>query len=99
VGSVPIARSTLKATPGHAGLQDWGQDIDPMRKSWEIDAEGVAPLQRRQDIESRRAVPMSLVTSIERPWYLHCSVAKIGSLPGRGRASDQTSLGKLGVWG
>jgi hypothetical protein len=22
VGSVPIARSTLKATPGHAGLQD-----------------------------------------------------------------------------
>jgi hypothetical protein len=27
-------------TPGHAGLQDWGQDIDPMGKSWEIDAEG-----------------------------------------------------------
>jgi hypothetical protein len=36
---IPIARSTLKATPGHAGLQDWGQDIDPMGKSWEIDAE------------------------------------------------------------
>jgi hypothetical protein len=36
VGSIPIARSTLKATPGHVGLQDWGQDIDPMGKSWEI---------------------------------------------------------------
>jgi hypothetical protein len=24
-----------QATPGHAGLQDWGQDIDPMGKSWE----------------------------------------------------------------
>jgi hypothetical protein len=31
-----------QATPGHAGLQDWGQDIDPMGKSWEIDAEGAA---------------------------------------------------------
>jgi hypothetical protein len=30
----------FQATPGHAGLQDWGQDIDPMGKSWEIDAEG-----------------------------------------------------------
>jgi hypothetical protein len=27
--------STLEATPGHAGLQDWGQDIDPVGKSWE----------------------------------------------------------------
>ena len=24
-----------QATPGHAGPQDWGQDIDPMGKSWE----------------------------------------------------------------
>src|SRR5258708_3255339 len=24
-----------QATPGHPGLQDWGQDIDPMGKSWE----------------------------------------------------------------
>jgi hypothetical protein len=29
--------------PGRfTGLQDWGQDIDPMGKSWEIDAEGAA---------------------------------------------------------
>jgi hypothetical protein len=31
-----------QATPGHAGLQDWRQHIDPMGKSWEIDAEGGA---------------------------------------------------------
>src|ERR1700733_14812724 len=23
------------ATPGNAGRQDWGQHVDPMRKSWE----------------------------------------------------------------
>jgi hypothetical protein len=40
VGSIPIARSTLEVTPGHAGLQDWGQNIDPMGKPWEIDAGG-----------------------------------------------------------
>jgi hypothetical protein len=42
VGSIPIARSTLKATPGHVGLNDWRQHIDPMGKSWELDAEGAA---------------------------------------------------------
>ncbi|MHB8722306.1 MAG: hypothetical protein ACYDAH_13065 [Steroidobacteraceae bacterium] len=25
----------FQATPGHAGLQDWGQNIDPMGKSWD----------------------------------------------------------------
>ena len=25
-----------QATPGQAGLQDWGQDVDPMGKSWEL---------------------------------------------------------------
>ena len=39
MGSIPIARSTLEATPGHVGLQDWRQHIDPMGKSWEIDAQ------------------------------------------------------------
>ena len=38
MGSIPIARSTLKAMPGHVGLQNWDQDIDPMGKSWEFDA-------------------------------------------------------------
>jgi len=42
LGSIPIARSTLEATPGHVGLQDWRQHIDPMGKSWEIDAEWAA---------------------------------------------------------
>jgi hypothetical protein len=40
VGSIPIARSTLEAMPGHAGLQDWGQDIDPLGKSWESTLRG-----------------------------------------------------------
>jgi hypothetical protein len=31
-----------QATPGRAGLQDWGQGTDPMGKSWEIDAEAAA---------------------------------------------------------
>jgi len=42
VGSIPIARSTLEATPGHAGLQDWDQDIDPMRNPWESTLKGAA---------------------------------------------------------
>jgi hypothetical protein len=29
-----------QATPGHAGLQDWDQDIDPMGKSWESTLRG-----------------------------------------------------------
>jgi hypothetical protein len=40
VGSIAIARSTLEAMPGHAGLQDWGQDIDPMGKSWKSTLRG-----------------------------------------------------------
>src|SRR5277367_6551880 len=39
LGSIPIACSIL--TQRNAGLQDWGQDIDPTGKSWEIGAEGV----------------------------------------------------------
>jgi hypothetical protein len=31
-----------QATPGHAGLQGWGQDIDPMGKSWESTLKGAA---------------------------------------------------------
>src|SRR5258708_20520602 len=31
-----------QATPGHPGLQDWGQDIDPMGKSWESTLRGAA---------------------------------------------------------
>jgi hypothetical protein len=29
-----------QATQGHAGLQDWGQDIDPMVESWELTVRG-----------------------------------------------------------
>jgi hypothetical protein len=29
----------FQATPGHVGLQIWDQDIDPMGKSWEFDAQ------------------------------------------------------------
>ena len=32
----------FQATLVHAGPQGWGQDIDPMGKSWKIDAEGAA---------------------------------------------------------
>ena len=28
-----------QTTPGNAGLQDWGQSVEPMGKSWEIDAQ------------------------------------------------------------
>ena len=42
MGSIPIARSTSRLASGHVGTQDWGQHIDPMEKSWEIDAEGAA---------------------------------------------------------
>jgi hypothetical protein len=33
----PLHSQTM---PGHAGLQDWGQDIDPMGKSWESTLRG-----------------------------------------------------------
>jgi hypothetical protein len=39
VGIRQIIFVNSKATPGHAGSQDWLQDIDPMGKSWEIDAQ------------------------------------------------------------
>ena len=35
VGSIPIARSTLRLASGHVGTRDWDQDIDPVGKSWE----------------------------------------------------------------
>jgi hypothetical protein len=38
VGSIPIARSTLRQRQATQGYKV--QDIDPMGKSWEIDAEG-----------------------------------------------------------
>src|ERR1700730_359183 len=28
-----------QAMAGHAGLDDWGQDVDPVGKSWETDAQ------------------------------------------------------------
>jgi hypothetical protein len=31
-----------QATPGHVGLPDWRQHIDPMGKSWEFDAHRAA---------------------------------------------------------
>jgi len=30
----------FQATPGHVGLQDWRQHIDPMGRPWEFDAGG-----------------------------------------------------------
>src|SRR5208283_591724 len=32
--SIPIARSTLRLASGHVGKCDWGQDFDPVGKSW-----------------------------------------------------------------
>ena len=36
----PSPAPLLRQMPGHAWLQDWGQDIDPMGKSWESTPSG-----------------------------------------------------------
>jgi hypothetical protein len=35
VGSIPIARSTLRLASGRVGTRDWGQHVDPVGKRWE----------------------------------------------------------------
>ena len=35
VGSIPIARSTLRLASGRAGTRDWRQHVDPVGKRWE----------------------------------------------------------------
>jgi hypothetical protein len=53
-----------RATPDHAGLQDWGQDIDPMGNSWESTPRGggglmasrIPALPRDSHVQSHAAV-------------------------------------------